>query len=118
VGAIGTGRALILCELPAEGALLAVDRRLFDRERMAVRVLALHQLGDSQRRDRLVAIEEASGTSRDDPVPFPSAAACSLNRAMATTRSSTSRVIVSSVIRIDMAGLPLTGRSGSPGPNH
>lgn len=32
VGAIGTGIALILSELPAEGALLAVDRQQFDRE--------------------------------------------------------------------------------------
>src|SRR5262249_26222143 len=32
VGAIGTGIALILSELPAEGALLAVDRQRVDRE--------------------------------------------------------------------------------------
>lgn len=32
VGAIGTGIALILSELPAEGTLLAVDRQRFDRE--------------------------------------------------------------------------------------
>jgi hypothetical protein len=32
VGAIGTGITLILSELPADGALLAVDRQQFDRE--------------------------------------------------------------------------------------
>ncbi len=34
VGAIGTGIALILSELPAEGALLAVDRQRFGRENL------------------------------------------------------------------------------------
>jgi hypothetical protein len=50
------------------------------------------------------------------PTPLPSAVACSLNRAVATTQLPVSRVIASSMIRIAMVEPPLTERSGKPGP--
>ena len=49
--------------------------------------------------------------------PSPRAAACSLNRAVATAHLPITRVIVSFMIRIAVAEPSLTGSSCYPGPN-
>ena len=60
---------------------------------------------------RLVPGEQAARVTRDDPVPLPSAAAGSRNSAVAMTRPSISRHIVSLFTLVDM-GSP-SGARGS-----
>jgi hypothetical protein len=68
VGAIGTGIALILSELPAEGALLAVDRQQFDPENRGT--YSIGTAVDAAVRPRKVELA-ARVLSRFDVCEFP-----------------------------------------------
>ena len=68
------------------------------------------QLGNRKRRDRLIPAEQRSGRSETIHAPWPSAAAYSLNRAMATIRPSTSSDMELFSIRSDMAAGLLSQR--------
>ena len=58
-------------------------------ERVIVAVAGGQAFGEGQCRDRLVAAEQPRGRADTIHAPLPSAAACWLNRAVATTAPST-----------------------------